>query len=66
MCGQNAGRQNAGGQNTGGQNAGQICTGGQNADRFWGWVDKMPVSSNHISIKTNAKKKLCTNTLTQK
>ena len=39
------------GQNAGGQNAGQICIGGQNAGRFGGRVDKVPVSLNHISIK---------------
>ena len=44
-------RQNAGGQNAGGQNAGQICIGGQNAGQFWGRVDKMPGSSNHISTR---------------
>ena len=42
------------GQNAGGQNAGQICIGGQNAGRFWGRVDKIPVSSNHILMKNNA------------
>ena len=46
VCGQNAVEQNAGGQN-----ASQICIGRQNAGRFLGRVDKMPVSSSHISMK---------------
>ena len=42
--GQNAGGQNAGQNYIGGQNVGQNYIGGQNAGRFWGNVDKMPVS----------------------
>ena len=53
-------------QNAGGQNASQICIGGQNAGRFSGMVDKMPVLSNHIEMKNDAEKQVNTNILTQK
>ena len=40
--------QNAGGHDAGGHNAGQNCTGGQIAGRFWGRVDRMPVSKKNF------------------
>ena len=50
-------------QNAGGQNASQISIGGQNAGQFWGTVDKMSVSLNHISMKNKAEQTLQYKTL---